>query len=476
MDKISKQTISLFTLILVSSAFVTSVRNLTTMAETGTHMLFFGAIAAICFFIPIALVSAELATGWPEKGGVYIWAREAFGERWGFFTTWMQWVYSMLGVISTLYFGSSTLGYLIWPPLSTDPIFLIICSLVILWFFTYLNLRGQSLSSKISGYGFTFGVFIPAMLIIILGIVYIATGKVENIHFSLSTDVFFPDVTDVATLVLLVGFMRAFGGIEAAASHANLVENPRKNYPISIFIVVIIGLAINILGSLSVAYVIPKDQINLAAGLIDAFARFLKIFHLQLLTKPIALLIAWGAIGSVSTWLMGPIKGLLATAENGDLMPFLQHSNKHDAPSHLLVVQAIFISIMTIFLLSMPNLNLAFWLSVAIAMTVYLTMYFFLLLSGLVLRYSRPEVSRAYRVPGGHFGIWFTCLLGMATIVFAFIIDLYPPMSMHVKNTGLYMLSLSGFTVVLWALPHIIFSLRKPEWKFKAKTGDKLNG
>ena len=80
---------SLLTLTLVTSSLVTSVRNLTTIAETQMKMLFFVAIAAIFFFIPTALVSAELATGWPEKGGVYSWVKHAFGKKWVFFSSWL---------------------------------------------------------------------------------------------------------------------------------------------------------------------------------------------------------------------------------------------------------------------------------------------------------------------------------------------------------------------------------------------------
>ncbi|MDN3504303.1 MAG: amino acid permease [Rhabdochlamydiaceae bacterium] len=417
------------------------------------------------FFIPIALVSAELATGWPEKGGVYVWAKAAFGERWGFFTTWLQWIYSMLGIISTLYFGSSSLGYLIYPPLSNSPTFLITASIITVWFFTALNLRGQSMSSKISSLGFTLGVLVPAALIIALGIGYLFTGQVDHLNLSWSYSNLLPDFSDFTTFVLLVGFMRAFGGIEAAASHANLVENPQRNYPISILIVVIIGLAINIFGSLSVAVVIPTSDLSLAAGLIDAFSKFFTIFNMGWLTKPIAALITWGALGSVSTWLMGPIKGLLATAENGDIMPFLSKTNKHDAPSHLLIIQACFISIIAFFLLMMPNINLAFWLSVAIAMTVYLTMYFMLLLSGLVLRYKHPDVHRNYRVPFGKFGIWLNCLVGMATIVFAFTVDLFPPMELHYSKPKFYICMLAGSAIILWILPHIIYTFRNESWK-----------
>jgi glutamate:GABA antiporter len=456
---------SLLSLILVSSAFVTSVRNLTTIAETQMHMLFFGLIAAVCYFIPVALVSAELATGWPKAGGIYVWAKQAFGERWGFFTSWLQWIYCILGVISTLYFASDTIALLFSQKLAQSPSFLIIMSLLITWVFTFLNLCGQKTSSLISGICFSFGVFLPAVLIIALGITYLFLGHTPQINLSFTAANIFPSFKHFTTLVLLVGFIRAFGGIEAAASHANEVKNPRRNYPISIFIVVIIGLSINIFGSMSVAIVIPHNQISLAAGLLDAFSKFLTIFHLHFLTKPLALLIAIGAIGSVSTWLMGPIKGILATARNGDLPPLFHRINKKGAPSVLLIIQAILISIVTIALLMLPSINTAFWISVALAMTVYIIMYIMMLLSALVLRYKEPLTPWKYKIPFGNGGIWVVCILGIATLAFAFVIDFFPPSELPSSLHSSYTLIIAISAILFLLLPHIIFFLRKASWK-----------
>ena len=456
---------SLLSLILVSSAFVTSVRNLTTIAETQMQMLFFGLIAAVCYFIPVALVSAELATGWPKAGGVYVWAKQAFGERWGFFTCWLQWTYGVLGVISTLYFASDTLIYILNPAWANNHYALICIALATVWIFTITNLRGQQVSSFISGLCFSLGVFVPAVFIILLGIVYLLMGNTPQMNMSFTWNNLIPDFRELTTLVLLVGFVRAFGGIEAAASHANEVENPRRNYPISIFIVVIIGLSINIFGSMSVAVVIPQDQISLAAGLIEAFSKFLDFFHLKLLTKPIALLITIGAIGSVNTWIMGPIKGLLATARNGDLPPVFQKVTKTGAPSALLIVQGIMISIVTTVLLMLPNLNVAFWLSVALSMTVYSIMYIIMLLSGITLRYKEPDTPRKYRVPFGNLGMIGIGCLGILTLIFVFIIDFFPPLQLPPEMHGTYTIVLLISAFVLFALPLLIYHFKNPAWR-----------
>ncbi len=69
------KSVSLFTLIMMNVIAIDNLRSLTAGAEFGFSMVFFYLIAAILFFVPTILVTAELATGWPNTGGVYIWVR-----------------------------------------------------------------------------------------------------------------------------------------------------------------------------------------------------------------------------------------------------------------------------------------------------------------------------------------------------------------------------------------------------------------
>src|ERR1700753_2570263 len=87
--------LNVFVLAMLSLAVVISLRNLPLTAEYGFGSPFFYILAALIFMIPYALVSAELASGWPKEGGVFIWVKEALGDRWGFLAIWMQWFHNM---------------------------------------------------------------------------------------------------------------------------------------------------------------------------------------------------------------------------------------------------------------------------------------------------------------------------------------------------------------------------------------------
>ncbi|MBI5345774.1 MAG: amino acid permease [Chlamydiae bacterium] len=458
--------INLFQLLMLTIALVVSIRNLPAIAETGMHMFFLAFVGAIGFFIPASLVSAELATGWPKIGGISVWAKEAFGGKWDFIAAWLQWTYLLISVTAMLYFIGGSLAYVFAPDLAQNKLFLIAMQFIIVWVFTLLHLKGLKTSSFISTIGFLTGVFIPGFLIIAFGLFYIFLGHPLQMPISFTADKLFPDFHHLSTMVLLVAFMRAFAGVEVSAAHANKVENPQRNYPIAVLITVIIGLAINTLGPLSIAVVIPKDQISLVAGIMETFAYFFKAFHLEVLIPVLGIMVAMGQMGSLSTWLIGPVKGLYEAATRGNLPPIFQRLNKHDVPVNLLICQAIIICLFSsFFLLMSSNINISFWISVALSMMIYVTMYFIMFLAALYLRYSKPDVPRAFKVPFKKTGIWTASILGMVSMIFSFMIALIPPAELPDEHHNLYIGTLVVSIVLIYILPFVFGIFKKPSWK-----------
>lgn len=463
-----KEKINLFTLVMLSSAFVVSIRNVPTMAETGMQMVFFGFVSAVCFFIPAALISAELATGWSKEGGIFVWVEEAFGTKWGFWASWLQWTNMLLSVISMLYFVGGSLAYVIAPDLAASRIFLLAVLLLVLWSCTFISLKGIKANSLVSTVCFLGGVLIPGLFIIGLGIWYLVSGNISHLDFSLTKSNIFPDFKNITTLVLILGFARTFTGIEASSNHAGRVINPNRSYPIAILIVVILGLATNLLGAVSVAVVIPKEEISLVAGIMEAFNNFLKDLNIPWLVPYLGILVAGGAVGGANAWLMGPIKGLLETAKRGDLPPMFKRVNSHGIPTNLMIMQGLVISVVGAVLLLSPSINLAFWIAVALSMMIYVTMYFMMMLAGIYLRYKRPKVPRAYRIPGKrNSGMWIVAILGMVTLVLLFTVALFPPAQLPGDSDTMYFsVILGGFLIVI-VVPFIIEFFKKKRWANK---------
>lgn len=122
--KPSKRFLGVFSLALINVAAIVSLRNLSFMVEYGFGAILFYIVAALLFFIPTALVCAELATAWPEAIGIYGWVARAFGPRIGFFAQWMNWMFSIASFPTVLTFLAATIAYLIDPTLAQNKYFM----------------------------------------------------------------------------------------------------------------------------------------------------------------------------------------------------------------------------------------------------------------------------------------------------------------------------------------------------------------
>lgn len=457
-----RRVISVFVLAMLNVAIMASLRNLPLVASYGLSAIVFFAIVAIFFLIPSALVSAELATGWPKSGGVYIWIREALGDRWGFFAVWMQWIHNVAWYPVILSFVASTLAYVINPALLNYKIYIVSVILLSFWGMTLLNYLGIKTSSWFSTIGVIVGTIIPGLFIIALGLIWIIEGR--PIEIPINFQAVMPDFSNLGNISFLAGLFLAFAGLEVSSAYAAEVKNPQKNYPRSIILAALITFLIFMLGALAIAVVVPRKDISLVTGLIEAFQVFFGAYHLDGILPLIAILLAIGAIAEVNAWIVGPVKGLYATSIHGNLPPLFQKLNKRGMPTYLLLFQAIIVTTTSLVFLELPTLSASFWILSAMSAQIYLVMYILMFISAIRLRYTKPHVPRAYRVPYQGRGIWIVSILGIMACIFAILLAFTPPSQLNVGNLVFYEGFLIAGLLVMSIIPLVIHSLRKPHW------------
>ena len=431
--------LGLYALVMLSVVAIFNPRTLPLMAEYGLGSITYYVLVALLFFIPSSLVCAELATGWPEKGGVYVWIREAFGDRLGFLGIWLEWINNVVGWPSALALISARLAYAISPQWASDKTFMIIMMLVLFWSFTLLNYYGLRVANWLSHFGLIAGTVLPTLLIILLGGIWL--GSAHTVQMPITWQALLPKPTWSNT-GLLIGVMLGFAGMQITAYHANDVINPQKHFPRAIFIATVIILLGSILGSLSIAAVIPHDQINIVSGNIQTLQYFLAQFHLSFLEPVFALAMALGAAAMLNAWISGPSKGLLVAAEYGNITQFFAKTNRHGAPVVILLCQAIVVSILAILFKCMPTIENSYWLvtDLSAIMTLMMTVMFFA--SVIRLRYTQPERKRPYQIPGGKLGVWLVAGSGLLSSVMAIVLGFLPPEQLHQLSITTYELVL----------------------------------
>lgn len=446
----SKKVLSVFSLVMINVIAVDSLRTLPMSAKLGLPLLSYYVIAALVFFIPIALVAAELATAYPNTGGIYIWVREAFGRRAGFITIWLQWIYNVVWYPTILAFIAATLSYLFAPELANNKIYLLSSALSLFWVFTIINCFGMKLSSLVSIIGASLGTILPMLGIIILGSIWLFQGNPIAIDFS---STLWPDFSSLGNLSLFSAVLFGLIGVEMSAVHAEDVKNPQRDYPRAILYSIIIIFSTLVFSSLAIVIVVPNAKLSVVSGLIDAFAIFFNQYHLPWMTSLIAILIVLGGLSGVSAWIIGPTKGLMISAQDGSLPAFFGKTNKHGAPVAILITQGIIFTLLCGVFIIFDSINAAYWLLSDLCAQMALLVYIFMFSAAIKLRYSQPNQPRGYRVPGGNAVMWLIAGAGILCCIVAIIIGFVPPTQIPVGNVAVFETCFIGGLLLFIALP-----------------------
>jgi putative glutamate/gamma-aminobutyrate antiporter len=454
-----KRTLGVFSLVMINVIAVDSLRSLPFSAVYGFSLVFYYILAGLVFFIPTALISAELATGWPNRGGVYVWVREAFGERWGFITIWLQWVYNVVWYPTILTFIGGVLAYLINPQLADSKTYMLSVILIVFWGATLVNCFGMRLSSWVSTVCALMGTLIPMTFIIILGVIWMKQGN--PLHITFSSQQLLPDLSDVNNLSFILVIVFGLVGMEMSASHADEVKNPARSFPRAIVYSTVIIFFSLMLSSLAIAIVVPKDTLNIVTGLVQAYQIFFQNYNLTWLTPVMTLLIIIGGIGAVAAWIIGPTKGLLVATQDGSAPKVFGKVNKHGSPVVILLMQAILCTALCSVFLFMPTVSSSYWVLTAITAQLAMLVYVALFLAAIVLRYKKPNVERAYRVPGGKAGMWLWATLGTLSSLAVIGLGFIPPSQLETGGLLKYETILVVGMVVLCLPPLVIYRLKR---------------
>lgn len=183
------------------------------------------------FSIPVSLATAEMSTAMPVEGGFYRWTRAAFGNFWGFQCGWWNWTGTFLmsaayGVIMADYLASIT-------PLDRWQHWAVAFSFLVL--VTLINALGIRLVGNIT-LVLLLVALIPTAIFTVLGFMHFWHNPFHPI---------FPpsrpwqeSFGDGLALALWV-----YSGYEQLSTVIEEVENPRRNFPRGLAIVVPLAIA-----------------------------------------------------------------------------------------------------------------------------------------------------------------------------------------------------------------------------------------
>jgi len=454
----------MFTLSMISVAAVLSVRNYPSMAEEGWSMILWYFIGSFFFLLPLALVAAELASAWPQEGGVYAWVKEAFGIKTGFMSIWAVFIENIPWYPTVLSFMAVTIAYIFNPAIANNHIFVGVVMLGLWWGLTLLNFLGPNLAARFSSLGTILGSIVPSVVLIALGITWLAMGKPSQLPAFEMKEIL-PAKFNLGVLVYASSILLMFAGVEMSGYYASHVDNPQRKYPKAMLLATLLIFLLSVFGTLPIAIVIPADKISLTGGVIQVMDTIFTSLGIQWVTPIMAVLLVLGGVALMSAWMLGPLTSMAPISRAGFLPPLFRKQNKHKSPVGPLLVQGVLSTLLILAMVFIPNINTAYWILTSFTTTL-LTLYYLPVFAAVIkLRYTQPAKPRPFKIWGGTGGVWIISGIGFIATAFTGFIAFNKPDSITLFTSMEYLLVMMTGTFI-WMVPYLIFRwIRRPGWK-----------
>lgn len=254
-------------------------------------LLAFVFCAAIIGFIVVCF--AEVSSRFSATGGMYLYAKEAFGSIVGFEVGWLYWIVRVTTFAANCNLLLAYLGFFV-PTANEGALRIALISLVVI-ILTVVNFLGVKESVILTNI-FTVGKIVPLLVFAFVGLLFV---QPDNFSFAVT-----PDYNSFASAVLLLIY--AYVGFEAAVIPAGETKDPQKNVPFALLVALLFCAVLFIIIQIVAIGTLP-ELAKSERPLADAAGNFLGTFG--------AAFIALGAVVSILGNLNG---GFLAASR----MPF----------------------------------------------------------------------------------------------------------------------------------------------------------
>ena len=285
--------------------FVVAIFNLNvvpSIAANGGVTLWLWLIALVFFFWPQGIAVLELAHRYPGEGGVYLWAKEVFGDFHGFLSGWCYWTNNMMYVPTVMLYFVGVSVFVLGPgheSLADNKAFTVIASVVLFVLLVVLNIRGLGVGKWVNNLG-GIGTGIAAAVLVGLGIVMCMRfgTSVTGADFRIPAD---PRFVLNSFGVICFGLV----GLELASVMGDEIREPEKNLPGAVAWGGVLSGALYILATLTLLVAVSKNEISVLQGIVQAVSHMAARVGVAWIVAPFALMLSISIAGIGSAWLAG---------------------------------------------------------------------------------------------------------------------------------------------------------------------------
>lgn len=415
-------------------------------ASIGNSQYLWWLIMILGFFIPYALISAELGTQYPSEGGMYTWVKKALGKKWAGRVAWFYWVNYPLWIASLADLVTTYLMQMLGFEM-TWPVILAI-QVVYIFVVTILGMLRISQSDWFSNIG-AICKFIFLAGLGGLGIYVLVTQGTANPINS---------VTDLLPLVGEKGGIDFAGlgfvsliifnmlGFEVVSTFSNDMDNPKKQIPKAIILGGILIALFYLLPSFGIGVAIPFEEISTDTGLLDSYNLLLSGIGvsagaIKAITLVVGGLFIYTLIANISSWNFGVYSVTAYAAKDGIFPKSWAKRTKNGIPYVVSIwtgIVALIISVAGILIaenataigefLGNPDLDITnlFWTFFSLSLVTLLTSYMPVFVAFIKLHKKGVQVKDGYWIKGGRVKAIIYGIVPLLLLIVSLVFTLFP--------------------------------------------------
>ena len=435
-------------------------------AEGFTWLIFLG----LAFFIPYALLTAELGSAFTEEGGSYIWTRLAFGRKVAAVNAviyWISnpiWVGGSLAILALTAFktffsnGEALPGPVIGVASLGDWVFL----LGFIWF----TVVAAILSFDVGKWIPTIGAFVRIFVLGLFTISVVLYG-IQNGISGFGVGDFSP--TYGAFVVLVPFLFFNYVGFELPSAAGEEMEDAKRDVPFGVVRAAIVSIIMYGGPILAILLVLPKEQISGLGGFVDAIKTVFTVYGGSVAADGTATLEGLGAVlgglaalslivalvTSGTTWVMGADRAQAMAALDGAAPRILGTlSKRFGTPINVNLLSGFVSTTVLVLALTLTSGDAGKYFAASLGLAISTTTISYLAIFPALwkLRISHPHVPRPYKVPGGMPGVIFITILTFGWALFAAIGLLFPGFGTADPDSSLP----EGFTRIEYSLTQFV--------------------
>ena len=380
------------------------------LASLGAEAFTWMIILAVTFFVPSALLFAELGTAFPQEGGPYIWARLAFGRLAATINNVLYWVTNPVWFGGTLAIVAVTTVSVFFLNGNEMPTFwFYVFTMAFVWIGTFAAILSFKVGKYIPIAG-AYARFILLGFFTLTTFIYAAQHGIHGVggsDFGVSTAGFF-----ALAGIIMFGFV----GFELPNTAGDEMKNPKKDVPFSIFRSAVVAICMYAIPVICVIVIIPSEQVSGLGGFIDAMRSVFTVYGGEVAADGTITLSGAGAvIGAIAAilfilcllssgvaWIMGSDRAMAVSGYDGAAPRYLgKISAKYGTPVRVNVISGILGSAVVIGVHEVSGGDAAKYFGAVLSIAVSTTLISYIAIFPALwrLRRTHPDHPRPYRAP-----------------------------------------------------------------------------